>query len=126
MTAPVTAPVAVYVPGDSAAVSVGADATAAAIAQQAGAQQAQAHQVGARGQPVRIVRNGSRGMFWLEPLVEVETAKGRIAYGPVTAEAVAGAAGEAGMVSRRNLPSPGRSGASAPPSIPSGTAAPGR
>ena len=37
-----------------------------------------------------MVRNGSRGMFWLEPLVEVETAQGRIAYGPVTAEAVPG------------------------------------
>ena len=33
---------------------------------------------------VTVVRNGSRGMFWLEPLVEVETAEGRIAYGPVT------------------------------------------
>jgi formate dehydrogenase iron-sulfur subunit len=75
--------VAVFVPGDSAAVSVGADATAAAIAQQA-----QAHQVGARGQSVRVVRNGSRGMFWLEPLVEVATPQGRVAYGPVDAAAV--------------------------------------
>ena len=37
-----------------------------------------------------MVRNGSRGMFWLEPLVEVETPHGRIAYGPVSREAVAG------------------------------------
>src|SRR5262249_58911997 len=64
--------------GDGAAVSVGADATAAAIAQQAAA----------RGQSVRVVRNGSRGMFWLEPLVEVATPQGRVAYGPVDAAAV--------------------------------------
>ena len=37
----------------------------------------------ARGIGVQIVRNGSRGMVWLEPLVEVETPAGRIAYGPV-------------------------------------------
>ena len=37
-----------------------------------------------------MVRNGSRGMFWLEPLVEVETPQGRVAYGPVTADAVPG------------------------------------
>ncbi len=34
--------------------------------------------------PIRLVRNGSRGMFWLEPLVEVATARGRVGYGPVT------------------------------------------
>jgi formate dehydrogenase iron-sulfur subunit len=39
----------------------------------------------ARGEAVSIVRNGSRGMFFLEPMIEVETAQGRIAYGPVTA-----------------------------------------
>ena len=36
----------------------------------------------------RIVRNGSRGMFWLEPMLEVETPKGRVAYGPVSAKDV--------------------------------------
>ena len=66
----------VYVPCDSSALSVGADAVARAIAQQR--------------PDVTVVRNGSRGMFWLEPLVEVETPRGRMAYGPVTAEAVAG------------------------------------
>ena len=66
--------VTVYVPRDSAALSVGADEVAAAIA-------ATAKQ---RGEAVRIGRNGSRGMLWLEPLVEVETNEGRIAYGPVT------------------------------------------
>ena len=57
----------VFVPRDSAARSVGADEVAAALA-------AAGHQV---------VRNGSRGLFWLEPMVEVETPEGRIAYGPV-------------------------------------------
>lgn len=68
-----TAAIKVYVPGDASAVSVGADAVAAAIATQA-----RAH-----GRAIELVRNGTRGMIWLEPLVEVETAAGRVAYGPV-------------------------------------------
>jgi formate dehydrogenase iron-sulfur subunit len=68
-----TGTVTVYVPRDTSARSVGADEVASLLAVEA---------VGA-GIDVRIVRNGSRGMFWLEPLVEVETAAGRIAYGPV-------------------------------------------
>ncbi|HEX9853143.1 MAG TPA: formate dehydrogenase, partial [Woeseiaceae bacterium] len=43
-----------------------------------------------RGADVRIVRNGSRGLFWLEPLIEVATSSGRQAYGPVTRDDVAG------------------------------------
>ena len=39
---------------------------------------------------MEIVRNGSRGMAWLEPMLEVETGEGRIAYGPVTPEDVPG------------------------------------
>ena len=42
-----------------------------------------------RGSDVEIVRNGSRGLFWLEPLVEVETEHGRLAYGPIGADEVA-------------------------------------
>jgi len=64
----------VYVPADAGAVSVGAGEVAAAIAAEAGR----------RNVAVRIVRNGSRGAYWLEPLVEVATAGGRYAYGPVT------------------------------------------
>lgn len=64
----------VYVPCDAAALSVGADAVARAISAEAAKQ----------NKPVQIVRNGSRGMLWLEPLVEVETPTGRVAYGPVT------------------------------------------
>ena len=67
--------VKVYVPRDSAALSVGAEGVARAIASEASS----------RGLDITLVRNGSRGMFWLEPLVEVETPSGRIAYGPVDA-----------------------------------------
>jgi formate dehydrogenase iron-sulfur subunit len=69
----------IFVPIDAAALSVGADAVAQAILCEAQA----------RGVVVDLLRNGSRGMLWLEPLVEVETAQGRIAYGPVTARDVA-------------------------------------
>ncbi len=67
--------ITVYVPRDAAAVSVGANAVADAIAREAST----------RSMDVRIVRNGSRGLLWLEPLVEVATPAGRVAYGPVTA-----------------------------------------
>ena len=66
-------PIRIFVPGDSGAVSVGADRVAREILKQALV----------RDLDVVIVRNGSRGMYWLEPLVEVETPAGRIAYGPV-------------------------------------------
>jgi formate dehydrogenase iron-sulfur subunit len=68
-----------YVPGDASAVAVGADETAAAILAEAAM----------RGIDVQLIRNGSRGMLWREPLVEVETAKGRIAYGAVMEDDVA-------------------------------------
>ena len=71
--------ITVYVPRDSAALAVGADRVARAIAAEAAA----------RGLSVNLVRNGSRGMFWLEPLVEVLTPTGRVAYGPVTTQDVA-------------------------------------
>jgi formate dehydrogenase iron-sulfur subunit len=72
--------VTLFVPRDSAALSVGADEVAEAIARVATE----------RSLDVQIVRNGSRGMFWLEPMVEVATPPGRIAYGPVAAGDVAG------------------------------------
>jgi len=65
----------IYVPCDSAALAVGADAVAAAIAREAAR----------RGLDVEIVRNGTRGLLWLEPLVEVATPQGRIGFGPVDA-----------------------------------------
>ncbi|MBU2326584.1 MAG: NADH-quinone oxidoreductase subunit NuoF [Alphaproteobacteria bacterium] len=65
--------VTVFVPRDAAALAVGADRVAAAIKREAEA----------RGLDIQIVRNGSRGMLWLEVLVEVRTDEGRVAYGPV-------------------------------------------
>ncbi len=58
----------VFVPRDAAAIALGADAVASALATRAD-----------------VVRTGSRGLFWLEPMIEVATPAGRIAYGPVTA-----------------------------------------
>jgi formate dehydrogenase iron-sulfur subunit len=69
----------IYVPRDAAAKSLGADAVAQAVLTEAKA----------RNIDVTLVRNGSRGMVWLEPLVEVETPAGRMAFGPVAAADVA-------------------------------------
>ena len=69
-----------YIPGDAAAVSLGADRVADAVKKEAET----------RGIQIHVVRNGSRGLFWLEPLLEVETPKGRLAYGPVEIKDVAG------------------------------------
>ncbi len=71
--------VRVFVPGNSSALSVGANAVADAILDEARR----------RSLDIAIVRTGSRGLFWLEPLVEVETAAGRVGYGPVAPEEVA-------------------------------------
>lgn len=73
------ASIRVYVPADSAALSVGANAIAKKI--HAMAQE--------RGIKIDLIRNGSRGLLWLEPLVEVDTAQGRIAYGPVRGRDIA-------------------------------------
>lgn len=74
-----SAPVRIYVPRDAAALAVGADEVASTI-------EAEAARL---GQAVEIVRNGSRGLLWLEPLVEIATPQGRMAYGPVAPEDVA-------------------------------------
>lgn len=63
----------VFIPNDTTAIAVGADRVAAAFRKTAEAM----------GIELQIVRNGSRGAFGMEPLVEVETAKGRIAFGAV-------------------------------------------
>ena len=62
----------IFVPRDAGARRVGADEVALALEQAAGK----------RGIDVEIVRTGSRGLYWLEPLVEVETPQGRVAYRP--------------------------------------------
>jgi formate dehydrogenase iron-sulfur subunit len=63
----------VYVPCDSASIALGADNIARKIAAEAQN----------RKLAIEIIRNGSRGLFWLEPMIEIETAQGRLAYGPV-------------------------------------------
>jgi formate dehydrogenase iron-sulfur subunit len=60
----------IYIPGDSAAQSVGADLVAVAIAAEAAKQNLD----------LTIVRNGTRGALWLEPLIEVEINGKRIGY----------------------------------------------
>ena len=70
--------VKVYVPSDMCSVALGADEVAGALAIEAAK----------RSLAIEIVRNGSRGLFSIEPLVEVETAEGRIGYGPVYPEDV--------------------------------------
>lgn len=81
----------IYVPRDAAALAVGADAVAQALQRECEA----------RGLAVELVRNGSRGLLWLETLVEVETAQGRVAYGPVQAADVPGLL-DAGMLQGRS------------------------
>src|SRR3984957_15634309 len=77
MSAP-PASVKIYVPRDAAALGMGADQTARAIAAEA------KH----RDVAIELIRNGSRGLLWLEPLVEVDVAGTRMAYGPVQAQDV--------------------------------------
>ena len=69
----------VYIPADSGAVALGASRVARAFEEE----------LFRRGIEVRIVRNGSRGLYFLEPMVEVETEEGRFAYGPVRTRDVA-------------------------------------
>ncbi|HEY9273719.1 NADH-quinone oxidoreductase subunit NuoF [Achromobacter sp.] len=74
-----SSPIVIYVPRDAAALAMDADTVARDIERAADA----------RGLSVQIVRNGSRGLLWLEPMVEIATPQGRIAYGPVQPEDVA-------------------------------------
>jgi len=69
-----------FVPRDAGAVAVGADDVALALERAAAT----------RGIAVEIIRTGSRGLYWLEPMVEAATPQGRVAFGPVsTTEAAA-------------------------------------
>jgi formate dehydrogenase iron-sulfur subunit len=69
----------IYIPRDAAARALGADDVARVMEAE----------LGKRGLTAQIIRNGSRGMVWLEPLVEIETDTGRTAFGPVTPSDVA-------------------------------------
>jgi len=71
--------ITVYIPGDTTACALGADAVVTEMILHAEQ----------RSLDIEIIRNGSRGAFWLEPLVEVESDEGRIAFGPVTPSDVA-------------------------------------
>jgi formate dehydrogenase iron-sulfur subunit len=64
-----------YIPIDAGALAVGAGQVANAISAAAARQQV----------AIEIVRTGSRGLYWLEPMVEIDTPAGRVAYGPVAA-----------------------------------------
>jgi formate dehydrogenase iron-sulfur subunit len=63
----------VFIPRDAGAVAVGANEVALALEQAAWK----------RGASIEIIRTGSRGLYWLEPLIEVVTSHGRVAFGPV-------------------------------------------
>ena len=63
----------IYVPRDTTSLAMGADEVAAVIQSRSSKD----------GVDITIIRNGSRGLFWLEPMVEVETKNGRMAYGHV-------------------------------------------
>ena len=68
----------IYVSRDATAQALGTNRVATAIVAEAKR----------RGEDVQLIRNSSRGLFWLEPLVEVETPAGRTGYGPVKADEV--------------------------------------
>ncbi|MCW8831799.1 MAG: formate dehydrogenase [Colwellia sp.] len=67
-----------YLPIDTSAIAMGADDVAKALCFQTEKNQ----------QAINLIRNGSRGLFYLEPLLEVQTEQGRVAYGPVTVDDV--------------------------------------
>ncbi len=69
---------ALFLPRDAAALAVGADRVARAIEAEAAARQ----------QTITLTRTGSRGLHWLEPMLELDTPTGRLAYGPVKVEDV--------------------------------------
>ncbi|MGH8813979.1 MAG: formate dehydrogenase, partial [Advenella sp.] len=68
----------IFIPADAAAIAAGAERVVAAISKEAAQ----------RNQDITVVRNGSRGLLWLEPMIEVQTENGRVAYGPVKARDV--------------------------------------
>ncbi len=63
-----------FMPADTTAGAVGADRLARQVAE---------HMAG-QGQAAELVRNGSRGAFWLEPLLEIERNGERVGFGPLT------------------------------------------
>lgn len=70
----------VFVSSDAASLALGSHRIEGLIRQEASR----------RGIALDVIWTGSRGLFWLEPLVEVETPDGRITYGPLDPADVAG------------------------------------
>jgi formate dehydrogenase iron-sulfur subunit len=68
----------IFIPRDAGALAVGAEEVAEAFAAAASS----------RGMQIEVVRNGSRGLYWLEPMVELVTPQGRVAFGPMTEDDV--------------------------------------
>ena len=60
-----------FVPRDTTACSLGADEVARCLEQY----------FDQNGLQIEIIRNGSRGLYWLEPMIEVDSEEGRIAMG---------------------------------------------
>lgn len=63
----------IYIPSDTTAKALGADRIAKLIDIMANDQNIE----------LDIKRNGTRALYWLEPLIEVDTAQGRFGFGPV-------------------------------------------
>ena len=68
----------IFIPRDSSAIGLGSNAVAESFARVAHSTKTD----------VEIVRNGSRGLIWMEPLVEVETNAGREGYSNVITDDV--------------------------------------
>lgn len=68
--------ISIYIPRDTAAIAMGVEELIEPILAQAKTQ----------GIELNIIRNGTRGLLWLEPLIEVLTEQGRVAYGPIFEE----------------------------------------
>ena len=64
----------IFIPRDTASISMGGDEVASKIEEIAQKEKKE----------VTIIRNGSWGMSWLEPLIEIEIEGHRVAYGPIS------------------------------------------
>ena len=64
----------IFVPQDTTALALGSDEIASLLTES----------ISSRGLDVKLIRNGSRGMFWLEPLLEIEFEGDRFGFGPIT------------------------------------------
>lgn len=73
-----TSRIKIFVPRDTSACALGSDAIAGRVEES----------IREQGLPLELIRNGSRGLYWLEPMLEFETNDGRIAFGPVNADVI--------------------------------------